>query len=55
MERLCRRRLAKRNTHLLEGLEDASHLPAFVDELRKVGFSENEVKMICHENMLRLL
>ena len=44
-----------RDPHLLEGLEDASHLPAFVDELRKVGFSENEVKMICHENMLRLL
>ena len=44
-----------RDPHLLEGLEDASHLPAFVDELRKVGFSEAEVKMIGHENMLRLL
>ena len=44
-----------RDPHLLEGLEDASHLPAVVDELRKVGFSEAEVKMIGHENMLRLL
>ena len=44
-----------RDPHLLEGLEDASHLTAFVDELRKVGFSEAEVKMIGHENMLRLL
>lgn len=36
-------------------MKDASHLPAFVDELRKVDFSEEEVRMICHENMLRLL
>ena len=44
-----------RDTHLLEGLEDASHLPSFMDELRKVGFSEKEVNMIGHENMLRVL
>lgn len=44
-----------RDPHLLEGLEDASHLPSFVEELRKAGFSEKEVNMICHENMLRLL
>ncbi|MDD5930939.1 MAG: membrane dipeptidase [Oscillospiraceae bacterium] len=44
-----------RDPHLLEGLEDASHLPSFMDELRKVGFSEKEVNMIGHENMLRVL
>ena len=44
-----------RAPHLLEGLEDASHLPSFMDELRKVGFSEKEVNMIGHENMLRVL
>lgn len=39
----------------IKGLSDCSHVPAFLETLRKVGFSENELRQIAWENWRRIL
>lgn len=37
------------------GLEDASHVPALTEELKKAGFHEAEIEMIAYKNWHRVL
>ena len=37
------------------GLDDASRLPMVVDGLRRRGYSERDLSLICGENFLRVL
>lgn len=37
------------------GLEDASHVPAFIDELKKAGFNEKEIESMAYRNWHNLI
>ena len=39
---------------LPEGLKDVSQYPNLIYELLKAGYSDNDIKKICSENILRV-
>lgn len=38
-----------------KGLEDCTLVPAMVEKMRKAGFTDRELEMICHENWWKLI
>lgn len=37
------------------GLEDCTHVPAMVEKMKKAGFSDKELEMICRGNWMNLI
>ena len=39
----------------VRGMDDCSQVPFMLEEMRKAGFSEKEMEMICHQNWTELI